>query len=413
MSGTDSDTAEMYACDMSMVTARSSAHRSFPSSSKKARRVSATTTGSHPSVFNTTHSRRLSSFTIGEFFSPWSSRAHGSATSLRCAASYADMQTTTSMQQKSQVAAVIRRATEPDLATADRVMRLAFGTFLGLPDPMSFMGDAGYVAPRFRSDPSAAFVATVNGEVVGSNFATHWGSVGFFGPLTVRPDYWDSGIGRQLMAPIMKCLDEWRVTHAGLFTFSHSPKHVGFYQTLGFWPRHLTAIMERAVTSPAPIATVQRISSARDGDLARWLGGCRAVAEDVYSGLDLTSEIEAVRTLGLGDTVLIDRAGSIEGFAVCHIGPGTEGGTGTCFVKFAAVRPGDAAAFARLLDACDALAAAYGATKVVAGINTARHDAYRMLLTRGYRTFLQGVTMHRSNDAGYSRPDCFVVDDWR
>lgn len=31
---------------------------------------------------------------------------------------------------------------EDDLEEADTIMRLAFGTFLGLPDPMKIMGDA-------------------------------------------------------------------------------------------------------------------------------------------------------------------------------------------------------------------------------------------------------------------------------
>ncbi|MBI2390194.1 MAG: GNAT family N-acetyltransferase [Deltaproteobacteria bacterium] len=325
------------------------------------------------------------------------------------------MQPATQPRPKKTAAALIRPATEADLVTADYLMRVAFSTFLGLSDPSQFMGDAGYVISRFRSDPSSAFVATVNGQVVGSNFATRWGSVGFFGPLTVRPDLWDQGIGRQLMDPIMKCLERWGVSHAGLFTFAHSPKHVGFYQTLGFWPRYLTPIMARAVTPPAANVAYQLISSARDGDLARWLAGCRAVANDVYPGLDLGSEIQAVRTLGLGDTVLLENARTIEGFAVCHIGPGTEGGSGTCFVKFGAVRPGDdaPAAFTRLLDACNAFAVARGATKVVAGVNTSRHDAYRIMLARGFASFLQGVTMHRPNEPGYSLPDRFVIDDWR
>jgi len=325
------------------------------------------------------------------------------------------MQTAIQPQQKKSVAALIRPMTEVDLATADYLMRVAFSTFLGLPDPSAFMGDAGYVIPRFRSDPSAAFVATVNGEIVGSNFATHWGSVGFFGPLTVRPDYWDAGIGRQLMDPIMKRLEQWGVSHAGLFTFAQSPKHVGFYQTLGFWPRYLTPIMARPVTPKTATVPYQRISSARDGDLARWLAGCRSVTNELYAGLDLTNEIEAVRRLRLGDTVLVENAGTIESFAVCHMGAGTEGGSGTCFVKFGAVRPGDGApaAFERLLDACNAFAIATGANKVVAGVNTARHDAHRIMLARGFTTFLQGVTMHRPNEPGYSRPDCFVLDDWR
>jgi len=58
--------------------------------------------------------------------------------------------------------------------------------------PTAF-GDAGYVRTRWRADPTAAFGAEVGGELVGSNFATRWGSVGFFEPLTIRPDLWASG----------------------------------------------------------------------------------------------------------------------------------------------------------------------------------------------------------------------------
>ena len=44
---------------------------------------------------------------------------------------------------------IVRPLTERDLPVADHVMRLAFGTFLGLPDPTAFMGDAGYVRTRW------------------------------------------------------------------------------------------------------------------------------------------------------------------------------------------------------------------------------------------------------------------------
>jgi len=37
---------------------------------------------------------------------------------------------------------IVRRFTENDTSTADRVYRLAFGTFAGLHDPMQFSGDA-------------------------------------------------------------------------------------------------------------------------------------------------------------------------------------------------------------------------------------------------------------------------------
>ncbi|HZE45702.1 MAG TPA: hypothetical protein VE087_02390, partial [Xanthobacteraceae bacterium] len=92
-----------------------------------------------------------------------------------------------------------------------------------------------------------------------------------------------------------------------------------------------------------------------------------------------------------------------------------EAGDGVCFVKFGAVRPGSGAAerFAALLDACAGLAIATGMLNIVAGVNLAREEAYRAMLARGFRTQIQGVTMHRPNEPGYSRPGLFVLDDWR
>jgi GNAT superfamily N-acetyltransferase len=312
-----------------------------------------------------------------------------------------------SANEKLSGAVEIRPMNETDVATADAVMRVAFGTFLGLPEPATFLGDASYVPNRFRADPAAAFTAVLDGRVVGSSFVARWGSVGFFGPLTVAPEVWDSGVGRRLMEPIMSRFETWGVTHAGLFTFAHSAKHVGFYQSLGFWPGHLTAVMAREVgpTGAAPYAVAGPADTT----------ACRRIADAQYTGLDLTSEIEAARRLGLGDTVVIEEGGDAVGFAVCHVGAGTEAGSGACYVKFGAVLPGAGAArrFERLLDACASFAAARDARMLLAGMNTARHEAYRILLGRGFRTVLQGVTMHRPNAIAYSRPELFVIDDWR
>ena len=37
----------------------------------------------------------------------------------------------------------------------------------------------------------------------------------------------------------MEIMGSWGLTHTGLFTFSHSPKHLGLYQLYGFQPRFL------------------------------------------------------------------------------------------------------------------------------------------------------------------------------
>jgi hypothetical protein len=299
---------------------------------------------------------------------------------------------------------------ERQLPEADRIFRLAFGTFLGLPDPSRFAGDSDWVTSRWRTAPEAAFAASLRGELVGSVLVVRWGSVGFFGPLTVRPDLWDRGVAKRLLEPTMELFARWRTPLTGLFTFAHSEKHVGLYQRFGFWPRYLTALMGRPVSTPADAkpATLGAVSDAG-------LDACRELTDAVHPGLDLGLEIRGVAAQRLGDTVLVADGSRVDALAVCHVGPGTEAGSGACYVKFGAARPGPDAGerFARLLRACDAFAAARGATTLVAGVNTARRDAYRQLLAAGFRTLIQGVCMHRPDEPGYDRPDAFVLDDWR
>jgi GNAT superfamily N-acetyltransferase len=309
----------------------------------------------------------------------------------------------------------IRPLRETDLPEADRIFRLAFGTFLGLPDPLSFAGDADYVRSRWRANPSASLGAFVDGELVGSNFLTRWGSVGFFGPLTVRPDLWDKGVAKALLEKAMPQFEAWGVKHAGLFTFPQSTKHIALYQRFGFWPRHLTVLMAKPVVETAQTGAWSTIPDTPGPERARLIQQCRVLAESTYPELDLGPEIAAASAQKLGETVVIHDEGELAGFAICHMGPGSEAGSGVMYLKFAAAKPGAAAAarLARLLSACEGLAASRGLRQLMAGVNTTREGAYRLLLEKGYRGAMNGVTMHRGADLAYSRPDCFVLDDWR
>ena len=112
---------------------------------------------------------------------------------------------------------------------------------------MTFFGDADVVRTRFLANPSGALAAEINGELVWSNFVTNWGSVGFFGPLSIRPDLWDRGVAKRLVESTIKLFEKWGTKHVGLFTFSHSPKHLGLYQKFGFWPWFLTAVMSKPI----------------------------------------------------------------------------------------------------------------------------------------------------------------------
>jgi GNAT superfamily N-acetyltransferase len=301
-----------------------------------------------------------------------------------------------------------------DLPEAERIFRLAFGTFLGAPNPETFWADRDYLHGRQSAAHVASLGATLDGKFVGSNFATNWGSVGFFGPLTVRPDLQEQGIARALLAKTIEQFDIWGTRHVGLFTFSHSAKHIALYQKYGFYARFLTAIMSaKALRQTA--AGWSRFSALSQTQREEALRSCREAAETIYPGLDLSGEINATHVQGLGDTVLLEGADGIAAFAVCHFGPRSEAGADTCFVKFGAVRDGRSTEqdYLRLLDACEALAVAVGMPNLVAGANMARHEAYRHLVARGFRTQIQGVAMHRQNDPGYCRPGAYIIDDWR
>jgi hypothetical protein len=310
----------------------------------------------------------------------------------------------------------VRPLQESDLAEADRIIRLAFGTFLGLADPMAVFGDSDFAYTRFAAAPEAALAAEVDGKVVGSNFATRWGSVGFFGPLSVEPRLWEHKIAQRLLAPTIDLFAKWECRHTGLFTFSHSPKHAALYQKFGFWPRFLTPIMSKPVGGSAIAAVEYTTYSRLAGDQKNEvLAGCRDLTDRIYDGLDVSREIRAVDQQGLGDTILLLENSKVVAFAVCHVGPKTEAGSGDCYAKFAAVRPGNEAPsiFDLLLTACEKFTADRSVGRFVAGVNMAHHEAYRTMVGRGFRSDLQGVTMHRENDAGYSRPGIYVLDDWR
>jgi len=293
-----------------------------------------------------------------------------------------------------------------DVVEAAAISRLAFGTFMKAPDLDNFRRDLGVIETRFVTEPELALVAETEGRLAGSIMGMSWGSQVALGPLTIDPDFWGRGVARLLAAAFLELPGVRAAPLVSLFTFAQSPTHLRLYESLGFASHHLTAILEKA---PRASGAARLFSSLAGDARAVALAQCRAVAEAVLPGLDLTRQIEAVAAQRLGDTVLIENAG----FAVCHIGRGTEAGEGTLYVKAAMTRPGAGSDFDRLLDGIESLAAARGLARVVAGVNVARRDAYRRLTARGFRAALTGVAMQRPDVAGTLRADAYMIDDWR
>src|SRR5205814_2647714 len=257
-----------------------------------------------------------------------------------------------------------------------------------------------------------------NGRLIGTNLLTRWGSFAFFGPLTILPEYWDRGIAQLLVDATVKIFDKQGLKRTALFTFAQSAKHVGLYQKFGYWPGYLTALMAHSPHTEAPPASpVQRtvhLTALTRKQREEAIAACAKLTNSIDKGLDLGDELRLVLKHKTGEVVLTYTRKALDGFAICLHGPGSEGGTQTCYIKFAAARGGADAGerFDRLLHACDAFAISRGAS-VEAGMNLAREDAYRRMRAHGFKAFGQGVSMQRPHTPGHNRGDVYVIDDWR
>jgi len=290
---------------------------------------------------------------------------------------------------------------------------MAFGTEFGLPEPMKFRGDSDVVRVRFGMYPEGCLVAEDNGEVVGFGMSNRWGSVGLLGPICVNPTHWNRGIARELTKRNVDLFDEWGCTAAGLLTNPTNPRHLRLYQTFGFWPRYLTIVMARAPGEPTSVTCENLTETSRNRETV--IDDIRKLSSLAYPGLDMTTEIGAILAHKLGGILFFYEGASLAGYAICHHGAGSEGMSNVLFVKFGLVQQGAAARerFEKLVHHCLAYGAHEGLSKVIIGTNTARHDAYRMLLDLGFRSEFQGVRMHRPMLDIFDTPDAYAIDDWR
>lgn len=305
----------------------------------------------------------------------------------------------------------VRPLTVTDIPDADRIFRLAFGTWLKLPDPLRFAGDSSWIATRVRGQLGGAHAAAVGDRLIGSNFTANRGSVAYFGPLTVDPEWWGKGVAQVLVSAAVDDFTRWGTSYAGLYTFADSVLHISLYRKFGFWPGHLTGILVKELSTAPPQVEVASFAAADVQGRATLERHADAICAAVRDGLTVVPELRSVALQQLGDTVFLPDGAESTAFAVCHCGSGSEAGTGVCRIKFAAAT--SARAFDRIVQGFEALAWSRGATQVQVGVNFGRERACRALLERGYRAIRHGVAMYRPNDPAYDRVDAFVVDDWR
>jgi len=110
----------------------------------------------------------------------------------------------------------------------------------------------------------------------------------------VRPDLWNNGIAQPLVAAVSDQFERWGTHHAGLCTFPHSTKHIWLYQKFDFYPRYLTMLMAAPVPAngPALLPAEARYSALSPDERREAEEASRAMADEVFEGLDLRGEIK-------------------------------------------------------------------------------------------------------------------------
>lgn len=176
------------------------------------------------------------------------------------------------------------------------------------------MEDANGGALIWRNEP---------GDVIAFNIAHASGAEGWMGPLAVHPEWQGIGLGKTVVRAGIQWLQARETSVIGLETMPRTMDNIGFYSALGFVPARLTiTVTIDAARADAPVPLLSRMPESTKDD---FIDACHRLTTTRIPGYDYTREIRLTGELRLGDTVLLERAGTVRGFAIFHSVPLVDG----------------------------------------------------------------------------------------
>jgi GNAT superfamily N-acetyltransferase len=247
------------------------------------------------------------------------------------------------------------------------------------------------------------------GDVIAFNIAHASGAEGWMGPLAVHPDWQGVGLGKAIVRAGVDWLAARRTAVIGLETMPRTMDNIGFYSTLDFVPTRLTiTLTAESAPNDGPLAQLSRLPARTRDDL---IAACQALTESRIPGYDYTREIRLTNELGLGDTVLLERAGHVRGFAIFHSVPLVEGRPREELrvLKLVVEREDDLDELVRLLS----IAARRTGTKRLAIRAQGEYpDAYRRLVSLGARVRWTDLRMAQASHPEPVAQSGVVFSNW-
>jgi predicted N-acetyltransferase YhbS len=195
---------------------------------------------------------------------------------------------------------------------APDVGRICYEAFYAIATEHNFPPDfpdadfATFIASMLLANPRVySVVATVDGEIVGSNFLDERSTITGVGPITVDPRTQNRQVGRALMDDVMRRSDEKGAAGIRLVQSGYHNRSFSLYSKLGFDVREQLACLQ------GPILNVEidghAVRAATDADLDECDDLCRRV-----HGHDRRAELrEAV--VG-GSAFVVEHEGHITGY---------------------------------------------------------------------------------------------------
>ncbi len=223
-----------------------------------------------------------------------------------------------------------------------------------------------------------------SGQVVAFNIAHHSGREGWMGPLAVRPDKQQSGVGRHIVQAALDWLRSEGVTTIGLETMPRTVDNIGFYSRMGFVPRHLTLTMTNQGRRGRLPEGFTRLGAMTRDEANSLIERCRLRLDGSAAGYDYTREFALTAELGIGDAVVMEDRGEVRAFALWHSAPLADERR-VEELRVLKLFADTASSLALLLEALERCASAIGLSRVSLRCQTAYVGAYRALIERGYR----------------------------
>ncbi|HKV74405.1 MAG TPA: GNAT family N-acetyltransferase [Gemmatimonadales bacterium] len=231
------------------------------------------------------------------------------------------------------------------------------------------------------------------GHIIAFNMAHRSGAEGWMGPLAVRSDWQERGIGTEMLKAGIAWLRGLGVRTLGLETMPRTIENIGFYSRLGFEPGMLTITLVRDLPAVSRVAGgAIELMSAEAGDRLRQIEECRRLADALSPGLDFSRELVLTHDLRLGDAVFVRNANSLSGFALYHSAP-LAAGRGAEELRVLKLVATDPEAFGAIISAVETAAVKHRLPRVAIRCQTAFQSPYHALVDRGYRVHWTDLRM--------------------